>query len=312
MVVTRDPASAANLAAYEVTHTDLQLAVDFPSKTLFGRSTLTVKIKQLCSEIVLDCHNVDVKAIAASTAGGAAVSLQWQLKPFAPFGGALVIDVAPLCLAAGSEISITIYQAASSGAALCWLDPAQSAGKQHPFLFTQGQACLNRSLFPCVDSPSQRMTWAASLIVDRQLVAVASAVRVAPAEVRDGEQPVGEAVTAEALAVLYPLNSSTGSSNGLPSLDPSRLHAFRFRMPHSVPSYLIAFAVGDLRSASIGPRSAVWAEPSLIDKARYEFGDGQVTEKYVATGEALFGPYRWDRYDILCCPPSFPYGGMEK
>ena len=27
--------------------------------------------------------------------------------------------------------------------------------------------------------------------------------------------------------------------------------------------------------------------------------------------ESLFGPYDWDRYDILVMPPSFPYGGME-
>jgi hypothetical protein len=27
--------------------------------------------------------------------------------------------------------------------------------------------------------------------------------------------------------------------------------------------------------------------------------------------EALYGPYRWGRYDVLILPPSFPYGGME-
>jgi hypothetical protein len=27
--------------------------------------------------------------------------------------------------------------------------------------------------------------------------------------------------------------------------------------------------------------------------------------------EQLYGPYLWDRYDILVLPPSFPYGGME-
>ena len=27
--------------------------------------------------------------------------------------------------------------------------------------------------------------------------------------------------------------------------------------------------------------------------------------------ERLYGPYRWDRYDILVLPPSFPFGGME-
>jgi leukotriene-A4 hydrolase len=27
--------------------------------------------------------------------------------------------------------------------------------------------------------------------------------------------------------------------------------------------------------------------------------------------EALYGPYRWQRYDLLILPPSFPFGGME-
>ena len=31
----------------------------------------------------------------------------------------------------------------------------------------------------------------------------------------------------------------------------------------------------------------------------------------IDTAEKLYGPYRWDRYDILVLPPSFPYGGME-
>ena len=34
-------------------------------------------------------------------------------------------------------------------------------------------------------------------------------------------------------------------------------------------------------------------------------------EKMVEAAEALYGPYRWGRYDLLVLPPSFPYGGME-
>jgi hypothetical protein len=57
-----------------------------------------------------------------------------------------------------------------------------------------------------------------------------------------------------------------------------------------------------------GPRSAVYAEPSVVGKAAHEFED---TEKMIATAEQLYGPYRWGRYDILVLPPSFPFGGME-
>ena len=35
------------------------------------------------------------------------------------------------------------------------------------------------------------------------------------------------------------------------------------------------------------------------------------TEKMVEAAEALYGPYRWGRYDMIVLPPAFPYGGME-
>ncbi|UOQ81655.1 leukotriene A4 hydrolase C-terminal domain-containing protein [Hymenobacter sp. 5414T-23] len=31
----------------------------------------------------------------------------------------------------------------------------------------------------------------------------------------------------------------------------------------------------------------------------------------VVAAEDLYGPYRWERYDLLVLPPSFPFGGME-
>ena len=83
---------------------------------------------------------------------------------------------------------------------------------------------------------------------------------------------------------------------------------FRFRMPQPIPSYLLALAVGDLEFRAIGPRTGVWAEPSKVDAAAKEFED---VETMLARTEALYGPYRWGRYDVLMLPPSFPYGGME-
>jgi leukotriene-A4 hydrolase len=82
----------------------------------------------------------------------------------------------------------------------------------------------------------------------------------------------------------------------------------RFEMPQPIPPYLFAFAVGDLASRDLSPRSRVWAEPAVVDAAAYEFAG---VEAMIVAAEALFGPYDWERFDILTMPPSFPYGGME-
>ncbi len=83
---------------------------------------------------------------------------------------------------------------------------------------------------------------------------------------------------------------------------------YRFSMQQPVSPYLIALAIGDLQFKPLGSRTGVFAEPATLQSAVYEFAE---TEKMVDAAEKLYGPYAWDRYDILVLPPSFPFGGME-
>lgn len=83
---------------------------------------------------------------------------------------------------------------------------------------------------------------------------------------------------------------------------------YRFEMKQAIPSYLLALAVGDLSFEAISDRSGVYAEPATLNAATYEFAD---LEKMIAGAEKLYGPYQWERYDVLVLPPSFPFGGME-
>lgn len=83
---------------------------------------------------------------------------------------------------------------------------------------------------------------------------------------------------------------------------------YAFEMKQPIPSYLMALAVGDLRFQSTGPRTGVYAEPAILEASAWEFGE---TEAMIAAAEALYGPYQWERYDLLVLPPSFPFGGME-
>lgn len=90
--------------------------------------------------------------------------------------------------------------------------------------------------------------------------------------------------------------------------DTARDGVYEFTMPQPIPSYLIALAVGDLKFKAMGERTGVYAEPALLDSAAAEFED---TESMLIETEKRYGPYGWDRYDLLILPPSFPFGGME-
>lgn len=83
---------------------------------------------------------------------------------------------------------------------------------------------------------------------------------------------------------------------------------YHFDMKQPIPSYLLALAAGDVTFQAISDRSGIYAEKAMIDKAAWEFAD---LEKMIAAAEKLYGPYQWERYDVLVLPPSFPFGGME-
>jgi len=79
-------------------------------------------------------------------------------------------------------------------------------------------------------------------------------------------------------------------------------------MPQAIPPYLLALAVGDLAERALSDRTSVVAEPSQLDAAAWEFAE---VASMMSAAEKLFGPYAWERFDLLLMPPSFPYGGME-
>src|SRR5690606_16459222 len=83
---------------------------------------------------------------------------------------------------------------------------------------------------------------------------------------------------------------------------------YHFKMDKPIPAYLLALAVGDLTFEAIDERTGVYAEPDMIEKAAYEFAE---TGNMLEASEDLYGPYQWERYDLLVLPPSFPFGGME-
>ncbi|MFC5374243.1 M1 family metallopeptidase [Brevundimonas faecalis] len=188
-------------------------------------------------------------------------------------GQALIVHLPAF---AGAEVQKVVvdYSTRPDAAALQWLSPQQTAGGQKPYLFSQGQAILTRTWVPTQDSPGIRQTYSARIVAPADLTVVMSAEHLTPQ---------GEA-----------------AGNGR--------KAWRFDMDHPIPPYLMAVAIGDIAFAAFDGRTGVWTEPSRLEAARAEL---QSTPRMVDAAEALYGPYRWGRYDLLVLPPSFPFGGME-
>ncbi len=263
--------SYATPAEVRVKHLELDLEVDFSSRQLRGTVTHTLIRTNTDAPLTLDTRDLKIdKVETAANAQGPFQPTQFTL------GQRDAILGAPLSITLPSEAAAVRvhYSTAPTATALQWLDPAQTAGKQRPFLYTQSQAIHARSWIPLQDTPSVRTTYRARIRTPKDLIALMSA-RADFRLANPKEEPTGD---------------------------------YTFRMPQAIPSYLIALAVGQLEFRYIGSRTGVWAEPSIVKLAESEFED---MERMVSAAEKLAGPYAWNRYDVLVLPPSFPFGGME-
>jgi leukotriene-A4 hydrolase len=289
---TRDFTTFANFLACRATHYSIDLTADFDAKELHGSVTVRAMVlKDGCRELELDTRHLAVSAVwlvsPTSSAGAAQqeLALGYQLRAgvVPEFGMGLSITLPP-GLTAGQEVSVKVcYRTDSTqdNGAVQWCDAAQTLGKVHPYMYTQCQAIHCRSMLPCQDAPGVKATYDARLVVPESLVALMSAVAVGAAE-----------------------------TDGVPRGEPAGKGLLAYRFVQRVPmsSYLIAIAIGKLESKRIGPRTRVWGEAGVVEAAASEFRD---TELFLSIAEDLCGPYVWGRYDLLCMPPSFPYGGME-
>lgn len=257
-----DPHSWCDADQPRQRHLDLALTVDFAARTLAGR----VRIHLVApGGGPLDLDGRDLTIEGARTADG--IPIPWKLAETDKIRG----DRLRFDLPAGTSVVEIDYRTSPGALALGWLDPPQTAGGVHPFMFSQCQAIHARTIVPCQDTPRHRVTYDAAITVPAPLRVVMSA---APA----GEEPAANGTT------------------------------WRFAMPQAIPTYLLALAAGNLAARDLGPRSRVYAEPETVEKAAWEFAD---VERMIDAAERLFGPYEWDRFDLLLMPPAFPYGGME-
>lgn len=259
--IPSDPHSFAQPHIAKVRHLELDLSVDFKTKTISGFARHKLE-ETFGNTLTLDTRNLNIEKVTAGP-DNRIVDFSFTEEK-SHLGRGLKIPLTD------SDSVITVYYSTTEGAeALDWLEPVQTADKTHPFLYTQGQAILTRTWIPIQDSPGIRFTYEARIHVPGDMMAVMSAA------------------------------------------NPQKIHPngnYTFTMDQPIPGYLMALAVGKLAFGEVGPRTGVYAEPSLLDAALFEFAD---MENMLETAENLYGKYLWDRYDVIVLPPSFPFGGME-
>jgi leukotriene A-4 hydrolase/aminopeptidase len=264
-----DTHSYSNPQAVRVTAVDLDWNVLFDKKILQGTAILSFGRTSKEKNAPLILDTRDLKIAKVEASSDDGKS--YKTTKF-NIGVADKILGAPLTIqlpANANRVRIA-YSTNPNASGLQWLEPSQTAGKKTPFMFSQAQAIHARSFIPLQDSPQVRVTYTAHVRTPKNLLAVMSA---------------------------------EGNSQ-----DSARTGDYTFKMPHPIPPYLIAVAVGDLQFRSLGNRTGVYTEPSMIERSASELSD---TEKMVEATEKIYGAYRWGRYDLLVLPPSFPFGGME-
>jgi len=225
---TQDPHSYANVHDIRTEHLHLELDVNFDNQTIYGVARHTMS-EHTTSEAIFDVKGLEIMKVTLGKEGSEKATEYSVGKNHELLGAPLKVKVSK------KDRMVNIYYKTTDNTeALDWLPPSLTAGKEHPFLYTQGQAILTRSWIPLQDTPLSRITYSADITVPSELMAVMSAN-----------------------------NPKERNEKG----------EYHFEMNQPIPAYLIAMAVGNLEYVELGNKCGVYAEPQLTASAAYEFED---------------------------------------
>jgi leukotriene-A4 hydrolase len=230
-----------------ITHIHLNLNVDFDKHILEGFAKINFRNLKGTNHLILDTRELEISKV---TQGEDEHATKFSLGEEVKFlGKPLTIDIDK-----NTDMVTVYYKTAPDAAALMWLTPEQTAGKQFPFMFSQSQAILARTWVPCQDGPGVKFTYSADITCPHSLMALMSAE-----------------------------NDTLLHKDG----------KYHFNMPQPISSYLMAIAVGDIRFHSLGKNTGVYAEPVMLARSVYEFDDMQkmVDSASELYGEYAWGRY---------------------
>ena len=153
-----DPHSFSRPDQVRVTHLGLDWSLDFERKSLSGSAAMSVERIDPKAPLILDTKGLEILGVETAEAtldpgeeGVPALALrelpiEWKATPHQLgeehplLGRALEIK-----LPAKANLVRVRYATTEGASGLQWLAPSQTAGKKHPFLYSQSQAIHGRS-----------------------------------------------------------------------------------------------------------------------------------------------------------------------
>ena len=226
---TFDNHSYSNVHQIHTKHLHLDIDVNFKNQTIYGVARHEM-VNNGTDTAIFDIKGLKIQKITLGKTNEKETSFmigQWDKDSI--LGQPLLVKVEPT-----TKYVNIYYQTTDATEAIDWLSPELTAGKEFPYMYTQGEAILTRSWIPLQDSPANRITYSAKVKVPTDLMAVMSAE-----------------------------NPTKKNDQGI----------YEFQMRQPIPCYLIALAVGNLTYRKLGPTCGVYSEPQLIYQCVNEFGD---------------------------------------
>lgn len=227
--VPEDIHTHSKVAEYKPLHLHLDWSIDWNARTISGRVSHVIELIQPgITSIILDASYLKIDSVHVE---GKQVDYTLGTQR-GTLGAPLHIPIPSSINKKGDKVHVDIdYSTTEHCTALGWLTTEQTAGQTNPFLYSQCQAIHCRSLVPCIDSPSHKITYTAT---------VHSRIPVLMSALKDDSKP-------------------------------SKAATYHFKQPVGIPSYLIAIVGGDLEFRKLGERTGIWAEPPNADAVQWEF-----------------------------------------
>lgn len=240
---SQDPSSYANVDQFQPSHMSFELSVSFEDSSTFGFVTHTLTVlEENVQTVFLDVWN-GLEVLGAEFQRAMTEFEDFTQVPFEittpnpNIGNALGVTL-PVEMMAGTIFFLRLsYRTNADTTAISWMTPSQTAGKELPFMYSLCQMNFCRDLAPMMDSPSQKITYDATVVAPSGLVVGMSANET-------GSMALNETHTVSS-----------------------------FECSIRVPSYLIAIVIGDLVTSNISSRVRVMSEPSLLESAVTEFAE---------------------------------------